>query len=136
MTNKMTNRKALAYVLENVNTLPADVREKLATMAAALENKATATKRKPTKTQQENENLRQQIMAFLTDHPTLMVTCTDLGKQVPALNGLNNQKISSLMKVLVEYGQVTKVVEKGKSIFQLAKDDAEVEDEQEDGDEG
>ena len=132
MTNKMTNRKALAYVLENVNTLPADVREKLENMAAAMENKADTTKRKPTKTQVENEGLRGHIMAFLRANPNLLVTCTDLTKKVPALEGMNNQKVSALMKPLVEAGQVTKVTEKGKSVFQLAKPTAI----EEDGDEG
>ena len=136
MTNKMTNRKALAYVLEKVTDLPADVREKLENMAAALESKADTSKRKPTAKQKENNGLRDVIMAFLTANPNLLVTCTDLTKKVEALNGESNQKVSALMKPLVEAGLVTKVTEKGKSVFQLAKPTAAIEDEQEDGDEG
>lgn len=136
MTNKMTNRKALAFVLENVKTLPEDVRQKLEAMAAALNNKSANVKRKPTKTQLENEGLRGHIMAFLRENPNLFVTCTDLGKKVAALDGLNNQKISALMKPLVEGGEVIKVTEKGKSVFQLAKPDADEDTDMEDGDEG
>lgn len=120
MSNKMTNRKALAFVLENVSDLPADVREKLESMAASLDNKAASTTRKPTKTQLENEGLRKDIMDFLRANPNLVVTCTDIGKKVPSLDGMNNQKISALMKPLAESGLVVKFTDKGKSLFQLA----------------
>ena len=136
MTNKMTNRKALAYVLENMAEMPEDVRNKLEAMAAALDNKSANVKRKPTKTQVENEALRASIMTFLRENPNLFVTCTDLGKKVAALDGLNNQKISALMKPLVEGGEVVKVTDKGKSLFQLAKPDADEDADMEDGDEG
>lgn len=120
MTNKMTNRKALAFVLENMTEMPADVREKLENMAAALDNKATSTKRKPTATQAANVGLREDIMAFLRENPNLLVTCTDIGKKVASLDGMNNQKISALMRGLVDSGEVVKTTEKGKSLFQLA----------------
>lgn len=121
MTNKMTNRKALAFVLENVTDLPADVREKLENMAASLDNKAASTTRKPTAKQVENIGLRKNIMDFLRDNPNLLVTCTDIGKKVKELDGMNNQRISALMRALVESGEVVKITEKGKSLFQLAK---------------
>lgn len=121
MANKMTNKKALEYVLKNVSALPADVKEKLENMVSALDNKATSTKRKPTKTQEENVGLRAAIMAFLRSEPDLLVTCTDIGKKVTELDGMNNQKISALMRALVDGGEVIKTVEKGKSLFQLAK---------------
>lgn len=121
MTNKMTNRKALAFVLENVTDLPADVREKLENMAASLDNKAASTTRKPTAKQVENIGLRKNIMDFLRGNPNLLVTCTDIGKKVKELDGMNNQRISALMRALVESGEVVKITEKGKSLFQLAK---------------
>lgn len=117
----MTNRKALAFVLENVTTLPADVREKLENMAVSLDNKASNPNKKPTATQLENAGFRENIMEFLRANPNLLVTCTDLGKKVKELDGLNNQRISALMRALVESGEVVKIVEKGKSLFQLAK---------------
>ena len=123
MTNKMTNRKALAFVLENVTDLPADVREKLENMAASLDNKAASTTRKPTAKQVENIGIRKSIMDFLRGNPNLLVTCTDIGKKVKELDGMNNQRISALMRALVESGEVVKITEKGKSLFQLAKKD-------------
>lgn len=152
--NKITNRKALAIAINaftDMSTKAAedgengvsfkldgqfypieDVIAKLEAMAASLDNKSANPNRKPTKTQQENEALRQEIMDFLRENPNLMVTCTDLSKRVSALNGLNNQKISALMRGLVEAGAVDKYTEKGKSVFQLAAPVVEDEDEMED----
>lgn len=129
MANKMTNRKALEYVVNRYHDeLPADVASKLKTMITALDHKANPATRKPTKTQEENAILRDHIMDYLRENPNLLVTCTDLGKHVPVLDGLNNQKIAALMKGLVDSRLVVKVVEKGKSLFQLAADDADSED--------
>lgn len=124
MTNKMTNKKALTYVLEYMTDIPADVREKLEAMLAALENKSSTT-RKPTKTQLENEGYKQAILEFMENDPLRMMTCTELGKEVPELDSFNSQKISALMRGLVNDGVVTKVVEKGKSYFQLVVDEKE-----------
>lgn len=121
MTNKMTNRKALAFVLENVTDLPADVREKLENMAASLDNKAASTTRKPTAKQTENVGFRKNIMDFLRGCPNRLLTCTEIGKEVAELDGMNNQRISALMRALVDSGEVVKITEKGKSLFQLAK---------------
>lgn len=117
MTNKMTNKKALTYVLKNVKDLPADVKEKLEGMIAALDNKAASTKRKPTAKQTENEGFKAQILEFMRANPNHLYTCTEIGKAVPALNGLNNQRISALMRGLLDAGVVNKTTEKGKSLF-------------------
>lgn len=117
MTNKMTNKKALTYVLENMAEIPADVKEKLEGMVAALENKAASTKRKPTAKQTENEGFKSLILEFIRANPNRLLTCTEIGKEVAELNGLNNQRISALMRGLVDAGLVEKTTEKGKSLF-------------------
>lgn len=141
-TNKLTNKKALEIAIHTITN--ADLEElwsgnepfsideviaKLESMVAALDSKAANTKKKFTKTQLENVSLRAAIMDFLRERPNLVVSCTDLGKRVPALDGLNNQKISALMRGLVDAGDVVKYTEKGKTTFQFAaKDDGEEED--------
>lgn len=117
MTNKMTNKKALTYVLENMAEIPADVKEKLEGMIAALDNKAASTKRKPTAKQTENEGFKAQILEFMRANPNHLYTCTEIGKAIAELNGLNNQRISALMRGLVDAGLVDKTTEKGKSLF-------------------
>lgn len=120
--NKLTNKKALEWVLKNT-AMPADVREKLENMAASLDRKSSSATHKPTKAQEENAALRDRIMEFLEEHPNLLVTCSDIGKKVPELEGMTTQKISPLMRVLEAEGKVTKLVEKGKSLYQLAKEE-------------
>lgn len=76
-----------------------------------------------TKTQKENEGLIEDMFNYLAsmEHP---VTVTEFIKE----NGieLTNQKVSALMKKLVEAGRITKVIEKGKSFFSVTNDgDAE-----------
>lgn len=137
MTNKMTNKKALTVAIAVLNEMgieperstiivdgtgydAAEVVTKLESMVAALDSKSASTKRKPTKTQEENIILRAAIMDLLRANPNLLVTCTDLGKKVAVLEGMNNQKISALMRGLVDGGEVVKLTEKGKSLFKLA----------------
>lgn len=60
-------------------------------------------------------------MDFLRANPNRLLTCTEIGKEVTELDGMNNQRISALMRALVDGGEVTKVTVKGKSLFQLAR---------------
>ena len=115
MTNKMTNRRALEYVLENC-TIPIEVAEKLENMIASLEKKAANPSRKPTAKQTENAGLRNTVYDFLLNSGAKM-TCTELGKAVPELNDLSNQRISALLRPLVADGSVLKDTAKGKTVF-------------------
>lgn len=122
MTNKMTNRKALAFVLENMTEMPVDVREKLEKMAEALDNKTSSATRKPTAKQVENEGFRELIVEFLGTCPNRVFTCTEIGKEIPELAEMNNQRISALLSPLVKAGTVVKITQKGKSVFQIASE--------------
>lgn len=117
MTNKMTNRKALQYVLDNfAEAMPDDVTEKVKAMAASLDHKATNPNRKPTEKQKENANLQTVILDYLRESGA-HATCTELGKTIAELDGMNNQRISALLKALVTAGTVGKETVKGKSVF-------------------
>ena len=115
---KMTNLKAVAYVLENC-TLPADVREKMEKIQASFEKKASG-ERKPTATQVANEGLKMAILSYMEENANRLFTVTELIKEVPELEGLSTQKVSPLMAKLVDELKVVKVVEKRKSYFQIA----------------
>ena len=79
---------------------------------------------KLTATQQENEGFKTLILDFLAGQAS-PVTCTEIGKGIPELNGFNNQKISSLVRALTfneeknPEGQVKRELVKGKSVFSL-----------------
>lgn len=132
MTTKMTNRKALAYVLENCD-IPEDVRQKLEGMVAALVKKAAHTSRKPTAKEQATAALRTTLYDFLLNSGAKL-TCTEIAGAVPELNGSSSQRMSALLRPMVEDGSVLVDKVKGKSVFYAAPLDLEpVEDEGEEG---
>lgn len=112
---KMTNLKAVAYVLENCE-LPTDVAEKMMKIKASFEKKASG-ERKPTATQVANEGLKSAIIAYMAEQPNRLFTISELIKEVPELAELSNQKVSALVAQLVGVS-VAKTVEKRKSYFQ------------------
>lgn len=113
MTNKMTNKNALSFVLNNCE-MPVDVREKLETMLAQLEKKSS-NDRKPTPTQLANEALKTAIINSM--ETGAQYTISDMIKTFPELSELSNQKVSAIVRGMVEAGTVVKTTEKRKSYF-------------------
>jgi len=115
---KMTNVKAIGYVVENfAEELPAEVLEKLNKIKASFENKATA--KKPTATQVENEALKAEILEVLT--AGVGATVTAIQGKSEKLGAISNQRVSALLRQLVEANKVVKTTEKKKSYFALAE---------------
>lgn len=87
-----------------------------------LAKKNSSENKRQTAVQKENEAYKELILEFLggldADHPGM--TCTDIGKDIPALNDFNNQKISALMRALKAEGRVTDQKVKNKTLFRLA----------------
>lgn len=116
-TEKMTNRKALTYALENLSDAPAEVREKFEAMIAALDKKATAD-RKPTAKQSENENVRAAVVEFINANAEGDgFTCSDLIKVCPAVEGKSNQYVSAILRQAVLAGEVSKGTVKRRTYF-------------------
>lgn len=111
---KMTNVKAINYVLENYE-LPSDVTEKLTKMREQFVKKNSA-ERKPTANQVENAGLKTAIVDYLAENKGAY-TVTDLMKSVSALADLSNQRVSALVRQLVEDGSVVRTEEKRKAYF-------------------
>lgn len=116
MTNKkMTNKMALTYVLEKCE-IPVDVKEKLEKMIESLDKKSASNgERKLTQTQKENIVYLDILLNFLST--TNGKTVTECIKEIPELNDFSNQKVSALMKKLVDSGKVEKRIEKNHSVF-------------------
>lgn len=114
MTEKMTNKKALTYVMENFTEMPEEVRVKLSNMLKSLENKTSkpAGERKPTARQLENENLKTVIVEFLNQHSEYPYSCTALINAIPELNGLNTQRVSPIL-ISLKNEQIIKGVNMG-----------------------
>lgn len=109
-SEKMTNRKALEYVLDNYD-LPSDVSEKLSAMLVALDKKSGGT-RKPTANQIANEELKVRILDSMESDVRYQV------KELAKLVGMDSfQKCSALVKQLKDSGKVARSEEKGVAYF-------------------
>ena len=117
MANKITKR-------EVINTMLADVAiNGNATYVAYLENELAliekkAANKKSTKTHEENKGIKSVILNTLASIGS--GTITDIQNANSDLAELSNQKVSALVRQLVEIGEVVKTTDKKKYIFSLA----------------
>ena len=113
---KMTYAQAIDYVLGMVDN--DEVAEKLEALKVQLAKRNSGSKGM-TKTQKANEELKVRIandLAFIGSP----VTVTDLIKHGEGLEEFSNQKISALLRQMVEAGTVVKTIEKKKAYFTIA----------------
>jgi hypothetical protein len=82
-----------------------------------LDNRKSS--KSPTKNQKANEGIMESIAEALTAFPD-GVTVTNLIGSADSLAGFTNQKVSALLRKMVEAGRVTKSIEGKKAIFSLA----------------
>lgn len=114
MANKMTYVEAIqnALAMEGLND---ETREKLEALIVSLNKKKE--NKKATKTQTENVGYKATILEVLaTVEKATVSELQDLNEE---LGGLSNQKVSALMRQLVEGGEVVKTTDKKKSYFSL-----------------
>lgn len=118
MAIKMTQKNAIAYVIENCE-VPSDVMEKLVSIKASLEKKsAKSGERKPTKTQIANDGFKQIILDNM--EKDRLYTITEIAKEMPFGEELSNQRVSAIVRQLKEKGEVVRTEEKRKAYFSLA----------------
>lgn len=116
MTNKMTKRdyfnaiKAIDEVAANADMVAFIDHE-----IELLDKKAS--NKKATKTQEENVGIKAEILSVLTSEGA---TVTDIQSKSEMLGGLSNQRVSALLRQLVESGEVVKTIDKKKSYFSVA----------------
>lgn len=118
MANKMTQRD---YFNEIIALAKANGRQDLVDFAEyriEVLNKKSSNK-KPTKTQAENEEYKNAIRSALATVDK-GVTVTELQHLDDTLGTLSNQRVSALLRQMVEIGEVTKTIDKKKSYFSLA----------------
>ena len=118
MNDKMTNRKALTYAIDNLTDAPAEVIAKLTNMVEQLDKK-NASPKKLTAQQVKNEELKEVIVDFLADNADTGFTVSDLLKAIAELEGDSNQHVSALMRQLIEAGKVVKYSEKRRTYFRI-----------------
>lgn len=85
---------------------------------------------KPSKTAEENESLAINVMNVLAEIKS--GTVSEIQAVDPVLAPLPNQKVSAVLKMLKERGEVDKATVKGRSVFSIATAEPTVEVELED----
>ena len=110
---KLTKRNVLEYIIETYANDKKVVDYAKHEIELLDNKKASATK---TKTQIENENIKNVIVATLKEIAKF-VTITELQNANENLKELSNQKMSALLKQLVDNEIVKKQVDKKKTYF-------------------
>lgn len=138
MENAKKMTKAVAFELAikalEMSNLP-DADEAIAKVAKEIENlaKKKSGNGKPTKKQEANAVLAEQVATYMASHPETLFTVTDLVKGVPGLPAdMSTQKMTPLLTALVNENRVSKSKDKGKSLYQYIVPADEAEDEYED----
>lgn len=111
---KMTYVKALEVAIESVESV--EVKEKLEALKVSIAKKNSA-ERKPTATQVANASLKEAILNGMEVGKAY--TVTDLMKSIGALSELSNQRVSALVRQLVEANLVHREEIKRKAYFSL-----------------
>ncbi len=111
-TEKMTYAKALDVAITAVSE--GEVRDKLIALKASIEKKNSA-ERKPTATQTANEGYKSAILSAMESGKGY--TITDLLKAVPEIAELTNQRVSAIVRQMVEAGEVSREEIKRKAYF-------------------
>lgn len=109
---KMTYVNALEIAIATVDN--AEVKEKLEALKASIVKKNSAD-RKPTATQKANAELKVAILDGMESGKAY--TITDLMKSVDAVAELSNQRVSALVRQLVEANLVKRDEIKRKAYF-------------------
>lgn len=123
MEKKMTKREVINAMLANEVVSANEVWVNYLTNELALLDKKSANK-KPTKVQEANEGVKDTIVDVLTENGGKM-TVTQIiasGKFEPLTSP---QKISALLKQLIEAEKVVKTVEKKTSYFAVSTNEVE-----------
>ena len=124
MADKMTNVKALTYALENCE-LPAEVAEKFEAMKASFEKRAASKSGKPSKAQLEAMAVAEKVAEAMTFGE--VYEWKGIAELLPDGEKRTAQRVTALMKRLIDSGRVTKAEVKGKMTYTLAPTSAEVE---------
>ncbi len=112
MNKKLTKREMFNQILTHLTNQ--DEIDFINHELELLENKAGSNK-KPTATQVANESLKVVILNYLETVDSASVT--DVQKHIG--NDISNQKVSALLKQMVESNQINKFYEKRKAFFSV-----------------
>lgn len=116
MANKITKKEMFTMIKAQVK----DNAEMVAFIDHEIELlDKKASNKKATKTQEANVGIKSTILAVLEGGKSM--TVTEMQGASAELGELSNQKVSALVRQLVEAGEVVKAIDKKVSRFSLAE---------------
>ena len=84
-----------------------------------LLSKKNSAEKKPTAQQTANAGIQSAILSAMSAEPNRLFTITELIKSVPECADLTNQRVSALVRQLVDAGKVERTEEKRKAFFRF-----------------
>lgn len=113
----MTKKEMFAQIISAYNLT--DEEKAFLEHEIELLNRKASKDRKPTAKQQENEIVKEYIKGALADGSK---TCTEIAKALtPRYEEISTNKVSALLKQMVDAGTVVRTMEKRKAYFSLAE---------------
>ena len=115
MDNQKKSTKAQMFAQLKANYPLTEDEVKFIDHELELLSKKNSAEKKPTAQQTANEGIKQSIVDGMENGKAY--TITDIIKSVPACADLTNQRVSALMRQLVENGAVVRTEDKRKAYF-------------------
>ena len=114
-TKKMTKAQMFAQIKANYPLTTAEV--EFIDHELALLAKKNSAEKKPTAQQTANEGVKTAIVEGMERNR--LYTVTEIIKSIPACADMTNQRVSALLRQLVEGGAVKRTEDKRKAYFSL-----------------
>ena len=124
MTKKMTKREMFEQIKANYALTEEEV--KFIDHELELLAKKNSAEKKPTATQTANVGIKKAIADGM--EMGKKYTITDLMKSIPVITELSNQRVSALVRQMIEDGVVVRTEEKRKAYFSLVETSTEEEE--------
>lgn len=118
-TKKMTKKDYFAQIKAKYNLTEEEI--KFIDHEIELLEKKSSTEKKPTAQQVANDAIKVAILDNMVEKK--MYTITEIIKTVPECSDLTNQRVSALMRQLIDDKQIVRIEDKRKAYFMLAEGD-------------
>lgn len=112
---RITKKEMYERILAHTND---DLEKQFIEGEIALLEKKNSAEKKPTKTQVENAGIKEAILDYMVEDTRY--TVTELIKGCDECHDLTNQKVSAILRQMVNELVIIKVEDKRKSYFELA----------------
>lgn len=118
-TKKMTKKDYYNILKKSYPTTAENYKDVIAFIDHEIEllEKKNSAEKKPTATQKANTELKAVIVESMVKDRNY--TITEMIKEFPELSELTNQKVSAMVRQLVEANLIEKIEDKRKSYFRL-----------------